>query len=151
MLFDFSRIKGDFYAIIKNWYEKYETFKPAFNLVFEQFYNDKFFSENTFLNLAQSAETFHSRVHDSTKMPKEDFKKMKEEILNLCPPEYHSWLNQQFNFGNSLNLHDRLTELTQKYSNPVLDIILGDKKKFVMDVKYSRNFYTHYSSKLEKL
>jgi hypothetical protein len=54
-------------------------------------------------------------------------------------------LNDQFNFGNNLNLHSRLTELTEKYSNNILDKILGDKNQFVLNVKNSRNYYTHYS------
>lgn len=145
MIFDYSRINDEFPNIIKNWYSKYELLGPAFDLVFEQFYNKNGFTVNTFLNLAQSAETFHARVHNHTKMPREQYKKMKEDILEVAPVEYHPWLNDQFKFGNSLNLHTRLTELTEKYSNEILDKILGDKAKFVLNIKHSRNYYTHYS------
>jgi len=67
-------------------------------------------------------------------------------MLNLAPLKYHSWLKGQFNFGNNLNLHARLTELVKKYSNDILDKIIPDKVMFVKQVKYSRNYYTHYSS-----
>ncbi len=145
MIFDYRRIQPDFKNIIKNWYSKYELLEPAFDLVFEQFYNGNRFTVNTFLNLAQSAETFHARVHNHTKIPREQYKKMQKDILKVVPPEYHAWLNDQFNFGNNLNLHSRLTELTEKYSNKILDKILGDKTQFVLNVKNSRNYYTHYS------
>lgn len=145
MIFDYGRIKSDFPTIIKNWYSKYELYEPAFDLVFEQFYNGNIFTVNTFLNLAQSAETFHARVHNHTRIPSEQYKKMKEEILKVVSKDYHSWLNDQFNFGNNLNLHTRLTELSEKYSNQILDKILGDKTQFVLKVKNSRNYYTHYS------
>jgi hypothetical protein len=36
--------------------------------------------------------------------------------------------------------------LTEKYSNNILDKILGDKTQFVLNVKNSRNYYTHYSN-----
>ena len=49
-----------------------------------------------------------------------------------------------------MNLHSRLTELIEKYSNDILDKVLGDKTKFVTDVKNSRNYYTHYDKRLEK-
>lgn len=150
MIFDYRRIQNDFATIIKNWYSKYELLKPAFDLVFEQFYNGNRFTVNTFLNLAQSAETFHARVHNHTKIPREKYKKMKENILEVVPTKYHTWLNDQFNFGNNLNLHSRLTELTEKYSNIILDKILGDKDQFVLNVKHSRNYYTHYSKSGEK-
>ncbi|TRZ66042.1 hypothetical protein D4R20_01135 [bacterium] len=146
MLFDYRRVRDKFPSLIKNWFSKYELLEPAFNLVFEQFYNGNRFTENTFLNLAQSAETFHARTNNHTKIHKEDYKFMKDEILKLTPEKYHGWLKDQFNFGNNLNLHARLTEITEKYSNDILDKILGDKKRFVLNVKYSRNYYTHYSS-----
>ncbi len=66
---------------------------------------------------------------------------MKEDILNAVQTEeYQQWLNDQFKFGNNLNLHQRLTELTEKYSNKILDNIIGDKGKFVLNVKNSRNY-----------
>lgn len=150
MIFDYRRIQEEFDTVIKSWYSKYELLEPAFDLVFEQFYNGNKFTVNTFLNLAQSAETFHARVHNHTKIPREQYKKMKEDILKVVPNEYHGWLNDQFNFGNNLNLHSRLTELTEKYSNKILDKILGDKAQFVLNVKNSRNYYTHYSKAGEK-
>lgn len=151
MIFSYWKIKSDFSSIIYNWYSKYELLEPALDLVFEQFYNGNIFSINTFLNLAQSAETFHARIHkQQTKIPREQFKQMKKHILKITPNEYHSWLNEQFNFGNNLNLHSRLTELADKYSNNILDRILGEKHKFVSDVKNSRNYYTHYSTDVQK-
>lgn len=147
MLFDYNRIKDEFPEIIKNYYAKHDLLKPAFNLLFEQFYNGNRFSENTFLNLAQAAETFHARMHDQTKIPKEDYKKMKEEILKVSSKKYHTWLNDQFCFGNSLNLHTRLSELISKYSNEITDKIITDRELFIKQVKHSRNYYTHYSEK----
>lgn len=149
MLFTYHKLGGNPNEVIKNWYEKYEMLEPAFDLLFEQFYN-KGFTINTFLNLAQSAETFHARVHDHTRIPPNEYKGMKDDILKLVPNKYHEWLKDQFNFGNYLNLHSRLTELIDKYSNSTLDKILGNKEKFVLNVKNSRNYYTHYDKRLEK-
>jgi hypothetical protein len=150
MIFSYRQIINEFPELIKNWFAKYELLEPAFNLLFEQFYNGNRFTENTFLNLAQSAETFHSRIHDHTKIPKTDYELMRNEILEMTSSKYHGWLKEQFNFGNDLNLHTRLTELTDKYSNEILDKILGDKKQFVLQVKHSRNYYTHYSKNGKK-
>lgn len=146
MLFNYHQIKRRFPTIIKNWFAKYEFLEPSFNLVFEQFYRQSSFDENNFLNLAQAAETFHARIHNHTKIPKAKYKIMKEDILKATQKKYHAWLNDQFNFGNNLNLHTRLTEIANKYSNEIVDKILNDKNQFVLDVKNSRNYYTHYSS-----
>lgn len=150
MLFYYYAIKDDFEKIIKNWYKNYSLLAPAFNLVFEQLYNKSRFSENNFLNLAQAAETFHARLHNHTKLPRDVYKKMKEEILSASPAKHHDWLNNQFNFGNNLNLHQRLVEIVEKYSNPIIDKMLGDKETFIKNIKHSRNYYTHYSKKGEK-
>jgi len=150
MIFSYNHIKGNFTEIIQQWYRKYELLEPAFNLLFEQFYRGNRFTENTFLNLAQSAETFHARIHNHTKIPREDYKVMKKEILSCTDPKHHKWLNDQFNFGNNLNLHIRLSEITEKYSNDILDKIIKDKEAFVKQVKHSRNYYTHYSSGSKK-
>ena len=89
MIFDYQRIKDDFPNLIKNWFSKYELLEPAFDLVFEQFYLGNRFTVNTFLNLAQSAETFHARIHNHTRIPKTEYKLMKKEILKVAPTKYH--------------------------------------------------------------
>lgn len=150
MLFNYTKIKDNFPSIIKNWFEKYDKLSPAFNLLFDQFYNGAVFNENTFLNLAQSAETLHSRIYDHTKMPKNEYNAMKKEILEILPVKYHSWMSEQLHFGNYLDLSQRLTELTEKYSNDIIDRIIPEKSIFVKQVKDLRNYYTHYSKSLEK-
>lgn len=149
MLFTYKSIQKEFSSIIKEWYSKRELLGTCIDLVFEQFQNKRF-NENTFLNLAQAAETFHARLHNHTKIPKEDYKKMKDDILSIIPSTYHKWLNEQFNFGNNLNLHNRLSELVDKYSNPIIDKMILDKDLFIKQIKDSRNYYTHYSKSLEK-
>ena len=150
MLFDYQRINEDFPTIIQNWYSKYDILESSLDLIFDQFYKGNSFSENTFLNLAQAAETFHARIHNHTRISKQEYKEMQSEILRLTPNNYHYWLNDQFNFGNSLNLQTRLTELCEKYSNKVLDELIGDKELFTKQVKHSRNYYTHYSPSSKK-
>lgn len=150
MIFTYRGIKDKFPDIIQKWYSHYELLEPALNLVFEQFYNGNRFNENTFLNLAQAAETFHARTNNYTKIPREEYKEMKEEILKLTPSKYHKWLKDQFNLGNNLNLQLRLEDLIHKYSNTILDKIIPDKEIFVKQVKHSRNYYTHYSTSSKK-
>ncbi len=151
MLFTYNNIKDDFSEIIKNWFKKYGELEAAFNLLFEQFYHKGHFNENNFLNLAQAAETLHAQLHkDKTRMPKNEYNEMKKAIREKTPKEYHSWLDQQFAFGNHLTLDMRLTDLVNDYSNKILDKIISDKELFVKQVKWSRNYYTHYSSSLKK-
>lgn len=150
MIFSYKTIKERFPIIIKKWYEKYSLLNSSFDLLFEQFHKGKGFSINNFLNLAQAAESFHARLYSHTKIPKNDYDEMKKDIMDLVPTKYHSWLENQLNFGNNLNLHDRLVEILDKYSNPSIDKMIPDKGLFIKQIKYSRNYYTHYSNSLEK-
>lgn len=149
MLFSYKNIQTEFPFIIKKWYANKKVLGACLDLVFDQLHNKRF-SENTFLNLAQAAETFHARLYNHTKMARADYKKMKDDILSISPPQYHDWLNNQFNFGNNLNLHNRLSELIDKYSNPIIDRMIPNKYLFMKQIKDSRNYYTHYSKTLEK-
>lgn len=150
MLFNYPSISSNFSTIMKNWFKKYELLEPAFNLLFEQFYNNSRFTVNTFLNLAQSAETFHARLHNHTRIDKLEYSEMQKCLLEVTPEKYHFWLKDQFNFGNSLNLEARLIELVNKYNNDLIDEVISDKMEFVKQVKHSRNYYTHYSTNLKK-
>lgn len=148
-LFTYTDIRGDFQAIIHKWYDLHGLLEPVFNLFFEQFYLSNY-DENSFLNLAQAAESFHARLHKRTRMPKAEYQEMRREILGLAPVQYHDWLNGQFNFGNSLSLHQRLEELLEKYSNSTIDDLIGDRTIFIKQVKDSRNYYTHFSKEGKK-
>jgi hypothetical protein len=144
MLFSYKQIEGVFTSIIQKWYRNRVELEPVFNLLFEHFYLTSF-NENVFLNLAQAAETLHARLHSHTKMPKVEYDEMKKVILAATPSKYHSWLKEQFSFGNNLTLLARLEEVLSEYSNATVDAMIGDKTLFVKQVRDSRNYYTHYS------
>lgn len=148
MLFSYGTIRDSFPTIINNWYKLYDKLESSFNLLIEQFYNDKRFTENTFLNLAQSIESFHAHTRNKTKIPKSEYSEMKNDILSVVDVKYHTWLKEQFNFGNNLNLHSRLEEIIDFCSCDMIDKMI-DKDNFIKDVKNSRNYYTHYSNTLK--
>jgi hypothetical protein len=150
MLFNFDHFGDDFEDFIKKWYSMYSLLEPSFNLVFGQFYSGNSFTSNIFLNLVQAAESFHTRIHDRPKYSKEDFNRMKKEILESVPFKYQELLNSQLGFANRLDLHTRLEELMNKYSNKIIDRLIDDKDQFIINIKHSRNYYTHYSGDSRK-
>ncbi len=151
MLFDYRNIKDVFQEVYQKWNNLHTRLEPAFNILFEQFYNSHKFSENSFLNLAQAIETFHARMHENTnKMPRESFEKMKIHLLDVSFTEYHNWLNEIFIFGNMPTLQQRLDYMVDNYWNSLLDSLVPNKKEFTKKIKKSRNYYTHYSLSEEK-
>ena len=150
MLFCYENIKDNFPELIKKWFEKYDILKPIFNLFIAQFYTAEAFMENKFLNLAQAAEAFHAHTRETIKMPKKDYDRMTKDILSSVNENYHDFLKGLFNFGNHLNLEDRLNDIMLSISCEFFDEIIEDRKKFMKQVKWLRNYYTHYSSDLKK-
>jgi hypothetical protein len=115
MLFCYKNIRDSFSTIINNWFERYPYFEPVYNLLFEHFYNDRRFSENTFLNLAQAMEAFHARKTNQSK----------------------------------ISFKQRITEIVEECSCDIIDKMVVDKEQFTDDIKFSRNYYTHYSRDIE--
>ena len=151
MIFDYRSIKDEFPKLIQDWYLKYDQLEPSFNLIFHHFYNDESLNQNTFLNFAQAAETFHWMTMNHPNMDEKEYDLMKKNLLSLQLPEkYQTWLKGVFSFGNHLTLHQRLEELLDKINLKILDEFLGDKEELIKDIKYSRNYYTHYNPILKK-
>jgi hypothetical protein len=150
MFFCYNKIKDKFPSLIKRWFDIYDNLQPALSILFDQFFNTERFSDNNFLNLAQAVETFHARLNNHKKMPKAEYKLMVKSICEATPTIYKEWIKEQLVFGNELNLHTRLMEIMIKYSNPFLDKAIGDAETFVNQIKWSRNYYTHYSTDGEK-
>lgn len=59
-------------------------------------------------------------------------------------------MNQKLLFSNEPTLKERLEELLNNYSNDTLKKVIKDPADFIKKVKDSRNYYTHFDSKLKK-
>ena len=145
----FSVIQDQFDGVIQKWYELFRKVEPSISLFSEQFYRGRKFDSNIFLNLAQCVETFHSRISDKTQLPKEEFKNRVEQIIESSPHEYKTWLRTKLNFANQATLQDRLDDLTNQFKLPIFGRIIDDLPTFTKSIKHSRNYFTHYSRKLD--
>jgi len=150
MLFCYKNIEKDFQVIIRNWFDKYENLNFIFNILVSQFYRNEHFIEDTFLNLVRAVEALYLETNERKKtIAKEEFEKIKEEIHKSVPENYHKWL-KCVESANELGLHQRLTEIVNKYSNTILDKIIGDRNGFIKNVRDQRNIYTHRPSSKSK-
>lgn len=150
MLFSYKQIEKEFPEIINNWYKMYDTFEPALNLLFNDYYIQSKTLTNSFLNLAQAIETLHARLNPKKKQVEVDDKEMKRirEMIKAAIPDREKWINEQIN--NRLHLKLRVEDMVEKYSTEFfIDTIENDKDKFVTKFKDSRNYYTHYSNDLK--
>lgn len=150
MLFSFNDIKTEFDNIMLSWYEKQEKLNSILGLFLDTFYNPNIFNENRFLNIVQALESIHRRFIRNEILTKAEHKLRLEEILSSTPEKHNDWLNQKLLFSNEPTLKERLEELLNNYSNDTLKKVIKDPADFIKKVKDSRNYYTHFDSKLKK-
>lgn len=103
--------------------------------------------EGRFLALVQALETYHRRTSNDVLMDEENFEKLVESLVDVCPQEQQDWLKGRLTFGNELSLAKRLKKVFDPYkaqfgTNP-------KRKKLIRSIVDTRNYLTHYSEELE--
>lgn len=152
MIFTYSDIEDKFKPIIQNWFKNHERFEAPFNLVFGQFYLSEYYLEVMFVNVAQAAESFHSKLKiiedEERKMQDVEFKRKVDLVLNSVPEELKNWVESKLK--NPLHFDTRLKYLISEFSNAQINTMIGDKDKFIKEIVRTRNYLTHYHSNGKK-
>lgn len=153
MIFTYRDIEDKFQLIIRNWFKHYERFEAPFNLVFGQFYLSEYYLEVMFLNVAQAAESFHSKlkiVEDEDRKAQDiEFKRKVDLVLNSVPEDLKNWVESKL--SNPHHFDTRLKYLIREFSNDQINAMIGDKDKFIKSIVRTRNYLTHYNSRGKKL
>lgn len=148
-LFNYDRIANDFEVILQNWITLSEQLDPAFNLFLSEFYIEDKILESSYLIVAQVAETFHGKLGKHIPKPDPKCVKIKNQLLLLVENEEHrDWVERKSNC-ESVSFSTRLSSLYDDYCTPYIKFIIPDKGLFVKQVVDSRNYYTHFSSRLK--
>ena len=152
MIFTYTDIEDKFKSIIQNWYNYYEKFEAPLNLVFGQFYLSEYYLEIMFLNVAQAAESFHSKlkiVEDKERTTQDlEFKRKVDIVISSVPEDLKNWVASKL--SNPLHFDTRLKYLINEFSNDQIDRMIGEKDKFIKSIVKTRNYLTHYNSKDKK-
>lgn len=137
---------------LKNWYEKYKEIEPVLNLMLYSFRDKNKFDSEKFMDVVRSLETFHRRMHKNHKIPKSEYLKKVNHILNNVDlnDKEKLWLKERLDYGNEPTLNERVRELFAIYTNSYLQEEISDIASFCRSVVQSRNYYTHYDISLEK-
>jgi hypothetical protein len=152
MIFTYNNIESNFKSIIQNWFKNYEKFEAPLNLVFGQFYLSEYYLEVMFINVAQAAESFHSKLKieedEERKIQDVEFKRKRDLVLNSVPEELRNWVNSKLT--NPHHFDTRLKYLISEFSNAEINKMIGDEDKFIKAIVITRNYLTHYHSKGKK-
>jgi hypothetical protein len=148
MLFTFKDVSIKFENYLTNWFRKAEFLDVVYDLYFSPFYNPKMYSEHIFLSLVQAIESYHRRTTENRELPQEEHDQRIRDILGGVPDAHKSWLESRLEYSNEPRLRKRLNDVIDRYPG-----IIGkskDKKQFINNVIDTRNYLTHYDSKLKE-
>lgn len=135
----------NFDKVISQWFFLDEKISPSIRILFETYFADVSFNENSFLNQAQAIETFHRSLYPPTEEEKQNFtvriKRITDQIGNK---EDQELLTAKFQYGYEPSFKKRLDTLIAKVKDVTAVTDLKLDNKFVRQVIENRNYYTHY-------
>ncbi len=151
ILFSLEDIKSNFSLVMQKWFNVVNELGMGslcnlFFSVFSVLYSKEMYAEHRFLNLVQAAELYHRLKKNNQVLPKNEHEYRRNSILNSIPEEHKEWLKQKLEFSNEPTLKERLSDLTKE----VIIRLIDDPEKWIVKIKNTRNYYTHYNQSLKK-
>lgn len=148
-LFDYKEVQSNLLTIFRKWYELHDKLEPVMLMLLEIFKNQAKLTENHFLNIMHSIETFHRRLRSNSKRPKEEFTKLVKDISDCVPIEHKKWLKEKLAFANEPSLKERLESLFSEVNPSILSHLFPSHEKLILQARDTRNYFTHYDPALE--
>ncbi len=147
MLFSYAAIEANIQTMMSRWLDIAQVLDSVCYLFFDSQYSSTLHLEQTFLNLAQAAESFHRRRRNNARWPRDEFHHRRDTVLAQVSEEYNDWLRQLLMFANEPTFAKRMEELVVEIE-PVVQPLINDRESFIKLVKNTRNYYVHWSEDL---
>ena len=146
MLFKYEDRQNRVESIINKWIENYEKIIPALDLYFLAKTAILPTLNLQFLTLVQALEAFHRRISNETHMDEDEFAEIRKNIINQIPKKDRNWFCSKLDYANELTLRNRIQKLIEPF-----DCLIDDERKpqLIDYIVNTRNYLTHYDSKLE--
>lgn len=152
MLFTLAEVEPGVGSALDAWFQKHGLFEPVINLYFGVLHHPDLFLEVRFLTLAQALETYDFRRRNPNELSGSAHSIRMKAVLAACPEEWRGWLRMRLSSSNYWTLDQRIRAVLTE-CDAVSRRIVGEdasaRDTFVRAFKNSRNYYTHYTPKLE--
>ena len=94
------------------------------------------------LALAHGLESYHRKTSDETRMDKSNFESLGETLKAQCPEKYQEWLYEKLEYGNELNLRQRIKRIIEPFKEFIGNA--DQRDKLIGSIVNTRNYLTHY-------
>jgi hypothetical protein len=152
MLFSFGDISGSFQQCLSNWFDKWQSLQPVYDLYFGTLYHPSMYLQHEFLSLAQAIESYQRRTQNGEYLSHQDYEYVYEALVAAIPQELESdfrvSLKERLKYHNEFSLRRRLRAVLERCGD-ITTSLIDDDERFVDDVVNTRNFLTHYDESLK--
>jgi hypothetical protein len=144
MLFSLPDVDRSLARCLDAWFELNDTVGPVLWLATAATYRSGMFLDQRFLYAAQALEVYHRRRIGGTEKPEDEFKKVKQLLLDSAPEKHRKWLKTKLEYANELSLLSRLEWFRENVCTRVA-ALLGRIESWEKWVRDTRNNFTHHS------
>ena len=147
MLFLLKDINDSIEIYLRNWFSNKELLQPTIGLFFGTLNNINLFTENRFLNLANSLESYHRRKLNTKKYSEEEKDILLQIILANIDKKYEQDISEKLKYIDEVSLRRRIKDIYELAENILSKFY--NRKDFAHQVTLVRNYYTHLDRKLK--
>jgi len=145
-------VSSHFTDFIDKWFHICKTYFNALQMYNETIYSESMYSHHVFLNYARVLELIHRISYKGTYLENSIFKNIREhiagEIGKMLEGRTREVFKDKLMYLNEYTLEDRIVELL-KAADVIVEEYISNKDKLIKDIKNTRNYYTHFSKRLE--
>lgn len=148
MLFTFGEQPERTAEVVQRWMERWPLLRPVLDQFFGTRRNITMFVNQRFLDATQALEAYHRRTIIPSSEEVSNHKAKVGRILSSVSTQDAEWLKDRLRYSIEPGLRKRLQYLVRL----VEEFIPGlekNWKSFINTVVSTRNYYTHYDSRLE--
>jgi hypothetical protein len=129
-------------------FEAWRSLKEELGPILDQYlgirYSSKLYLSDAFLNIAQSLESFHRRIHDTRVDDPDEHEERLEEIYAGAPDEHVPWLKRKLSYSNYPSFKTRIRELFDDLHGGIGGWLTDDFDEFLKTFRDTRHYHTHF-------
>lgn len=131
-----------FEEIMPRWWDFRQRFQAASNMILGLRYAPARYLEGNLLTAAGAAEVMHRALGiDEPPVPKEEFERLRQALLDQTPGEYRSWVKKTLR--NDPTLRERLHALAAQPDAEAMSRLVPDVEQWVNVTTQARNNLAH--------
>ncbi len=140
----FKEIENEIEEMLKKWFVSVNL-SDSIDLILEKYFQTGLSRETFFLNSCFAIEIYHRRFKKNQRLPKADFKKIKEGIISKLNTPYEIKLfEDKLAFANEPSFKERLESLKEDFQ--IILPLTNDMDSYIKQIVNTRNNIVHRSS-----